>query len=214
LVAHHSADADPAGLGQRLQSCCDVHAVTEDVLVLGNHVAEVDPEPELDPRRRRDSRVAIRHAPLHFHPASDGIDHARELRQEAVASVLDDAAAVLRDLGIDQHTEMSFEPLVRPLFIRPHQARIPRHVGGEDSGEAADRGHLSRGVRGLYQVYLETHGDPNPALDGVAPEKVWTDRDRLSSVGEIPESPPKEAVASKMRLIGYNNLTLNLVNTV
>jgi hypothetical protein len=27
------------------------------------------------------------------------------------------------------------------LLRRPHQARVPRHVGSEDRGEAADRGH-------------------------------------------------------------------------
>jgi hypothetical protein len=48
------------------------------------------------------------------------------------------------DLGIDEFPEMGFQPFVRPLLIRPHQARIPRNVGGEDRGEAADRGHASR----------------------------------------------------------------------
>src|SRR5271156_1198926 len=54
---------------------------------------------------------------------------------------------------------MPLEPLVRPLLIRPHQARVPRHVGSENCGEAADRGHLSRGGRfGL------TKSIPKPAL--------------------------------------------------
>jgi hypothetical protein len=37
------------------------------------------------------------------------------------------------------------EPPVSALLIRTHQARISRHVGGEDCGEAADRGHFAPG---------------------------------------------------------------------
>jgi len=35
---------------------------------------------------------------------------------------------------------------VRPLLIRPHKARIARDIGGENCGEAANRGHLLSGV--------------------------------------------------------------------
>ena len=31
---------------------------------------------------------------------------------------------------------------MRPLLIRTHQARIAGHIGGENGGEAADRGHF------------------------------------------------------------------------
>ena len=70
-----------------------------------------------------------------------------KFRQQAVAGVLDDPAPVLLDLRIDQLPEMRLEPFVRPLLIRAHQARVPRHVGGEDRGEAADRRHLWPGGR-------------------------------------------------------------------
>jgi hypothetical protein len=53
--------------------------VAEDVLLVGNHIAEIDPDAELDPLLRRGGRVAIGHSPLHLHRASDGIDYARKL---------------------------------------------------------------------------------------------------------------------------------------
>ena len=53
---------------------------------------------------------------------------------------------------------------MRPLLIRSHQARIACDVGGEDCGEATDRGHLSRGGDLLNQVYLETGGDPSVTI--------------------------------------------------
>jgi hypothetical protein len=52
---------------------------------------------------------------------------------------------VLGDFRLDQLPEMRSEPRVRPFLIRSHQARVSRHVGGEDRGEAADGGHLSVG---------------------------------------------------------------------
>ena len=85
--------------------------------------------------------VAIGHPPLHLRGAPDGVNDAGEFGQEAVAGVLHDPAPVLGDLRIDQLLEVSFEPLVRPLLVLPHQARVPRHIGGEDRGEAASGGH-------------------------------------------------------------------------
>jgi hypothetical protein len=49
LIADDPADADPARLGKRLQTCCDVDPIAENVLALGNDVAEVNPNAELDP---------------------------------------------------------------------------------------------------------------------------------------------------------------------
>src|SRR5262244_964010 len=47
LIADHSADADPAGFCQRLQTRRNIHAVTEDVLLLSDHVADVDADAKL-----------------------------------------------------------------------------------------------------------------------------------------------------------------------
>src|SRR5262249_11477324 len=109
---------------------------------LDDYVAEVDADPELDPLLWRGARVARGHAALDLGGTSDAIDHARELGEKAVPGVLYCPAAVHGDLRIDQFPEVRGEPFVRPLLTHPHQARIPRHIGGEDRGEAADRGHF------------------------------------------------------------------------
>ena len=147
LIPDHPADADPTGLSKGLQSSGDVDAIAENVVPLGDHIAQVDPDAELNPFFRRGSRVPLGHLSLHLDRAPDGVDHTRELGKEPVAGVLHDPAPVLRDLRLDQVAEVSLEPLVRPLLILPHQARIPRHVGGEDRGEAADGGHGLSGGR-------------------------------------------------------------------
>ena len=61
--------------------------------------------------------------------------------------ILHYSAPVLGDLRLDQLPEVGPEPFVRSLLIRAHQARVPRHVGGEDRGQAADRGHGLSGGR-------------------------------------------------------------------
>ena len=91
----------PSRLSQRLQSPGDIHPIPEDVLRLGNHVAEVDPDPELDPFLRRGARVPLGHFPLHLDGATDRVHHAGELAEEPVAGVLDHPAAVLGDLRLD-----------------------------------------------------------------------------------------------------------------
>jgi hypothetical protein len=46
LITDDPADADPAGLGERLQPRRHVHPVAENVVLLNDHVAEVNPEAE------------------------------------------------------------------------------------------------------------------------------------------------------------------------
>jgi hypothetical protein len=87
------------------------------------------------------------HSALHFNGGPNRIDHAPELGEEPVPGVLYDPAAMLPDFRIDQLAEMRLQPFVRPILIRSHQARVPRHIGGEDRGEAADRRHDLSGGR-------------------------------------------------------------------
>jgi hypothetical protein len=48
LIADRARDADAAGLGELLQARGHVHAVAEDVVVLADHVAQVDADAEAD----------------------------------------------------------------------------------------------------------------------------------------------------------------------
>jgi hypothetical protein len=150
LIADDPADADPTWLGQSLQPRCDIHPVAEDVVLLNNHVTEVHPNAEGDALILGGFGIALRDAALDLYGAPDGVNHAGELGEKAVAGVLHYPAVMLGDLGIDQLPEVRLEAFVRPLLIRPHQARIPCHIGGEDRGEAADGSHLSVGGRLAY----------------------------------------------------------------
>ena len=67
-----------------------------------------------------------------------GHSSACQQSQKPVAAVLYGTAPVFPDLRLDQLPEMRLQPFVRHFLIGPHQARVPRQVGGEDGCEAAD----------------------------------------------------------------------------
>ena len=68
---------------------------------LSNHVAKVYADAESDPPLLGHLGLAPGHPTLDLDSTADGIHHAGKLRQEAVARVLDDPAAVFLDLRID-----------------------------------------------------------------------------------------------------------------
>src|SRR5271167_1749623 len=50
---------------------------------------------------------------------------------------------VLGDFRIEEFAAQRFEASEGAFFIRPHQPRIARHVGGKDRGETAALAHVS-----------------------------------------------------------------------
>ena len=101
------------------------------------NVAEVDANPEGDPLLFRCRGIALDRRPLHGERAGDGLDHARELDQEAVAGRLDETAMMLCDLGIDQFAAMRFEPRERAFLVLAHQPAVARVIGREDRRQPA-----------------------------------------------------------------------------
>src|SRR5215472_2521479 len=112
-------------------------------MLLRDHVTKVDADPELDALLRRGLGVSLGHPPLHLDRTPHRVHHAGEFRQEAVAGVLYDPAPMLRDLRIDQLSEVSFEPLVRAFLVDPHQPRITSHISSEDRSKTAGLAHVT-----------------------------------------------------------------------
>ena len=135
LIAHGARDADAAGLGEHLETRRDVDAIAEDIVVLDDHVAEIDADAELDPPRRRHIGIAPRHPPLDLGSARHRVNDAAELHQHAVAGRLDDAAPVLGNGGIDELKAMGLEARKRPRLVDLHQPAVADHVGGKDCCE-------------------------------------------------------------------------------
>ena len=89
----------PPGSASTLETRRDVDAIAEDIVVLDDHVAQIDADAELDPSRRRHIGIAQRHPALDFGGARHGVNDAAELDQHAVTGRLDDAPRFLAMAG-------------------------------------------------------------------------------------------------------------------
>ena len=126
---------DAAGIAFAFEPHRHVDAAAVDVTAVGNHVADVDAETELQAAVRDRVLVAPAQAALDFDRAGDATHRAGEFRQKAVASVFDNAALVLGDGRLNDLRKAGLEPGVGSLFVRRRQAGISHHIGGKDRRE-------------------------------------------------------------------------------
>jgi len=136
LVAHHSRDAHASRFSQYLQTSRHIHAVAENIITLGDDVAEIDPNAEPDPPVFGHIGFMVEHCALGFYRAAYSIQYARKFHQHAVAGGLDDAPMVLGDLRIDELVAQRVETFEGAFFVRSHQPRVAGDIGGRGSLQA------------------------------------------------------------------------------
>ena len=95
LLVNGLGDADRSRVGQPFEPRRDVETVTEDLLALDLHVAQMHPHPELHPPIRGKLCVPRPCRSLDLNRALHGVRHAAELRHDVVASEVDEPSAVL-----------------------------------------------------------------------------------------------------------------------
>ena len=98
LVTHNSTDADSARFSQCFQARCKVDTIAEDIVLIDDDIAEIDADTKFDAPLFRHVGIAPSHLTLHLDGAAHRIDHAVEFNEQAVATRLHDATAVLGDL--------------------------------------------------------------------------------------------------------------------
>src|SRR3954451_4163468 len=139
-------DADAARLGDALQPCCDVDAVSKDVVFVDDYIADVDSDPELDPGFRRNAGILSGHLPLDFDSAARGINGTPELNENAITRTLHDSATVRSDCRLDQRLSKSLELRNGALLIEANQPTIAGDVCSEHGGQSSF--HTFVGQRG------------------------------------------------------------------
>ena len=92
--------ANAARLCYSLQSCCDVDAVTEDIVIVDDDIADMDAYSKFDSELLRDIGVLLDHLSLDVRGAAHRINCACEFDQHPVARRLDNATAVACDSRI------------------------------------------------------------------------------------------------------------------
>ncbi len=95
LVVDVLRQVDAARFGQGGEPGRDVDTVAKNVPALGNDVAQIDPDAHGDPPLVGQAAVLFAHALPQRRGAAHCIDHAFELEQSDIASLLEDLSAVL-----------------------------------------------------------------------------------------------------------------------
>src|SRR6185436_9008814 len=131
--------ANPARLRDALEPRGDVHAVAENIVVLDDDVADMNADADLDPLVGRDRSIAFGHTALNLDGAARRIDRAAEFDQDAIAGPLDDAAAVLGDLGLQEFAAMGVQSLQRAFLVGSHQPAVAHDVAGKNRGQPSLR---------------------------------------------------------------------------
>jgi hypothetical protein len=142
LIADDPRDAQAARLRERLQARCNIDPIAENIVAIGDDVAEIDADAELNAPLVRHICLAREHPALKLDSAAHRIHDTGELDQHAVAGGLDYAAAVLADLRVDQLAPVRLKAGERALLIRAHKSRIPGHIGSQDRGKPPDDGNV------------------------------------------------------------------------
>ena len=110
----------------------NVHAVTVEVAVLHDHVAEVEADSEHQSKVRRHGTIAHGHAALDVSRAPDRSDRTGELNEEAVSSGLDDSTCILGYSGINQLTPVRRQSGKRSVLVGTHESAKSRDVSHQN----------------------------------------------------------------------------------
>ena len=138
-VADTAAHADATRVGQGLEPCSHVHAVTEDVAVLDHDVADIDADAEQHPARLRQLVVGRGDLPLDLYGTADGIDDASELSEHAVACGIGNPAVEADDQLVGDRP-MRRQRGESRLLVERHQAAVAFDIGCEDGDQPAIEG--------------------------------------------------------------------------
>ena len=101
MIVGRRRDADATGLCDAFKPRRNIDAVPKNVMRLDNYVADIDAHTESNTPVFRVTDCKFMNARLELHSSANRFDRAWKLRQEPIASVLHDAAAVFGDRGRD-----------------------------------------------------------------------------------------------------------------
>jgi hypothetical protein len=113
-----------------------VDAVTVDIVVVADDIANIDANTELNAALGRHIGITLNHATLDVDGATHGVHDADEFDQHPIAGGLDDPTPVLRNFGINQFLAVGFQLLKGSLFVNTHQPAVTGSVGRQNRGKS------------------------------------------------------------------------------
>ena len=135
-------EANRARLANPFEARGDIDAIAHQIAVgLLDHVAEMDPDAELDAAIFRHSGAAFGHAGLHLDRATHGVDHAAKFDEESIAGAFDDAPAMGCYCRIDEIAAQPPETRQGALLVGAGEPAVADHVGDQDRSNFPGFGH-------------------------------------------------------------------------
>ncbi len=134
LVGHRAGDTDAARHGEAFQPRRDVDTIAVDLAPVLDHIAEVKADTHLHMMVSGDVFVDGGDPFLNGDGRLDGADDTGKRRQDGVAGVSQNLAAVLAN-GFRRRIKNRHDPPVATFLIEIHQSAVARHVGIEDGGK-------------------------------------------------------------------------------
>ena len=118
-----------------MQSGGDVDTIAVNIIVLDDHIAQVDADAYLHATVRGHPNVTHCDVTLCGNRTAHRVNDARELHQYPVTHQFDDTAAVLSNSGCEQLLAQRLDREKRAGFVHAHEPRVTYHVGNEYSSE-------------------------------------------------------------------------------
>ncbi len=141
-----SRHADATWPGKRLDTCCNIDSVTQQVTTANHHVANMHPNPELEAAHLGNISARLRKCVLRVHGTVNGIDSTGELGQDTIPSRVGYSSAIFSNQLVHDRA-MSGQAPERSDLVLLHEPRIACNVSRED-------GHQPP----FNPVLLPTHG--------------------------------------------------------
>ena len=137
LLADVPGDADAVRWRERLETGGDIDAVPGHVVAIDDDVAHVDADAEANPGFEAPVGFERYHVALNVDAAFQRRGGAGELGKKAVTRGLDQAAAVLCNLGLGDFFAQAAQPRKGQRLVVLHQSAEAGHVGNHDRRQLA-----------------------------------------------------------------------------
>ena len=136
IVANRGRHRNSARSGDRFDPRGDIDSVAIQIVPVDDHIAEVDPDPELDLAVVCRFLIALAHVALDFERTFQGADNALKFHQRAIAGKLEGPAIVRGDTRVEQIAPQRFKRLERGNLVRTHEPAIANHISRKDRRQA------------------------------------------------------------------------------
>jgi len=117
----------------------------------------MDADTQIDAPVCRQRGIAFGQGSLDLGRTAQGVDNAGELDQQPIAGRLDDAAVMFCNFGVDHLGAERLQPAERPFLIGSNEARVSRHIGGENGRKPAFDASWPFGLHGASPLAMILH---------------------------------------------------------